>query len=142
MYWSAALVGLVPLGVVTVTSTVPAVPAGAVAVIWVALLTATLVAAVEPKATPVAPVKLVPVIVTEVPPAVGPEDGLTCVTAGAGGSTVAVPCAVAPGPADVTDRDGRGVTAGARVRVGPGDDESATLAAATVPVEPECRRPR
>jgi len=33
----------------------------------------------------VAPVKPVPVMVTEVPPVVGPEDGLTPVTAGAGG---------------------------------------------------------
>jgi hypothetical protein len=36
--WSAALVALVPLGVVTVTWTVP-LPVGEVAVIWVALLT-------------------------------------------------------------------------------------------------------
>ena len=40
------------------------------------------VAAVAPNLTPVAPVKLVPVIVTEVPPAVGPELGLTAVTVG------------------------------------------------------------
>ena len=39
MYWSPALVVLVPPGVVTVTSTVPTVPAGAVAVMVVALLT-------------------------------------------------------------------------------------------------------
>ena len=83
MNWSAALVALVPPGVVTVTSTVPAVPAGAVAVIWVALLTVKLVAAVAPKLTALAPVKLVPVIVTEVPPAVGPAVGLTPVTVGA-----------------------------------------------------------
>ena len=48
----------------------------------VALLTVKLVAAVPPKLTAVAPVKLVPVIVTEVPPAAGPEDGLTRVTVG------------------------------------------------------------
>src|SRR5581483_6678648 len=45
VYWSAELVALVPPVVVTVTSTVPAEPAGAVAVIWVALLTVALVAA-------------------------------------------------------------------------------------------------
>ena len=39
MYLSLLPVALVPPGVVTVTSTVPALPAGEVAVIWVALLT-------------------------------------------------------------------------------------------------------
>ena len=48
MYWSAALVALVPPGVVTVTSTVPDAPAGAVAVMVVELLTVK-VAAVVPK---------------------------------------------------------------------------------------------
>ena len=74
---------LVPPVVVTVTSTVPAVPAGAVAVMLVALLTVNAVAAVPPKLTALAPVRLVPVIVTMVPPAVGPEDGLIVVTVGA-----------------------------------------------------------
>ena len=37
-----------------------------------------------PKWTAVAPVKLVPVTVTEVPPAVGPLEGLTPVTVGPG----------------------------------------------------------
>ena len=68
---------LVPPGPVTVTSTVPAAPAGAVAVMEVALLTVKVEAAVVPNFTAVAPVKLVPVIVTEVPPVVGPEVGLT-----------------------------------------------------------------
>ena len=63
------------------TSTVP-VPAGDVAVIDVALLTVNVVAAVAPNFTAVAPVKLVPVIVTDVPPAVGPELGLTPVMMG------------------------------------------------------------
>src|SRR6478735_564937 len=49
----------------------------------VALLTVNVVAAVAPKSTAVAPVKPVPVIVTLVPPAVGPEFGLTLVTVGA-----------------------------------------------------------
>ena len=82
MNWSEALVAEVPPGVVTVTSTVPAAPAGAVAVMEVVLLTVKVVAAVAPKATAVAPVKLVPVTVTEVPPATGPEVGLTAVTVG------------------------------------------------------------
>ena len=68
----------------TVTSTVP-LPAGDVAVTWVAQFTTTLVAAVVPNLTPVAPVKLVPVMVTEVPPAVVPEVGLMPVTVGVGG---------------------------------------------------------
>ena len=54
MYLSAEPVALVPPGVVTVMSTVPAVSAGAVAVMLVALLTVKLVAAVEPNLTAVA----------------------------------------------------------------------------------------
>jgi hypothetical protein len=81
---SPALMALVPPAVVTVTSTVLlAAPAGLVAVIWVALLTAKVVAAVAPKATAVAPVRLVPVIVTEVPPAGGPPLGTRELTVGA-----------------------------------------------------------
>ena len=74
---------LVPPGVVTVTSTVPADCAGSSAVMLVAPLTVKLVAVVEPKVTAVAPVRLVPVIVTLLPPAVGPEVGFTLVTVGA-----------------------------------------------------------
>ena len=83
MNWSAALVALVPPTVVMRTSTVP-VPAGAVAVICVALLTVKPVAAVAPKVTAVAPEKLVPVTVTVVPPLVGPLVGEMEVTVGAG----------------------------------------------------------
>ena len=54
---------------VTVTSTVP-VPAGAVTVRPVAVTAVIPVPGVEPKSTAVAPVKLVPLTVTEVPPAV------------------------------------------------------------------------
>ncbi len=50
----------------------PPAPAGEVAVMEVALLTVKLVAAVAPNFTALAPVKLVPVMVTTVPPAVGP----------------------------------------------------------------------
>jgi hypothetical protein len=80
--WSAAEVAEVPAGVVTVTSTTP-VPAGLVAVIDVSLWIVTPVAAVVPNFTAVAPVKLVPVIVTVVPPAVEPLVGLIPVTVGA-----------------------------------------------------------
>ena len=73
----------VPPGVVTRTLAVPAVPAGVSAVIEVALTTVTLVAAVPPIVTPVAPVKSVPVIVTLVPPAIGPLAGLIPLTVGA-----------------------------------------------------------
>lgn len=62
-------------------STVP-VPAGVVAVTWVALLTVNELAAVPPKFTADAPLRLVPVTVTDVPPAVGPLEGLTDVTVG------------------------------------------------------------
>ena len=82
---SAAPIALVPAGVVTVTSTTPD-PAGAVAVIDVSLLTVKLVAPAAPNFRAVAPVRLAPVIVTVVPPPVGPDDGLTPVTVGAEGA--------------------------------------------------------
>ena len=70
-----------PPSVVTVTSTAP-LPAGAVAVIEVALLTVYEVAAVVPNVTAVAAVKYLPVMVTLVPPASGPAVGLMPVTDG------------------------------------------------------------
>ena len=77
-----------PAGVVTVMSTVP-VLAGDVAVIEVELLTVNEVALALPNLTAVAPVKLVPVILTRTlgPPA-GAVDGAIEVTVGAsnGGS--------------------------------------------------------
>ena len=79
---SAAVFALVPAGVATVTSTVPA-PGGEVAVHWVALTHDTFVAGVAPKLTTAFAVKLAPVTVTLVPPVVGPEFGLTPVTVGA-----------------------------------------------------------
>jgi hypothetical protein len=68
---------------VTVTVTAPALPtAGVAAVIVVLFTTVTPVAAVLPNFT-VAPVaKFVPVIVTDVPPAVDPVFGLTLLTVG------------------------------------------------------------
>jgi hypothetical protein len=72
----------VPPTVVTVTSTVPAEPAGVVATIWVEVLLV-IVAALAPNLTALAPARLVPVIVMLVPPAVGPAEGLTVATVGA-----------------------------------------------------------
>ena len=80
--WSAAEVGDVPFAVVTVMSTVPAGPAGLVAVIEVALFIVYEAAAVALKVTAVAPVKPVPVMVTLVPPPVAPAAGETAVTVG------------------------------------------------------------
>jgi hypothetical protein len=80
--WSAEPVALLPPGVVTVTSINPAAPAGLMAVIWVSLSTPKEAAGVAPKLTSVAPVKSVPVMVTEVPPAVDPLLGETAVTVG------------------------------------------------------------
>jgi hypothetical protein len=77
--------GDAPAGVVTVTSTTP-LPAGATALIHVAEVTVKLLAAAPPKATAVAPVKPVPLIVTVVPPAAGPPVGLSPVTVGAVGA--------------------------------------------------------
>jgi hypothetical protein len=80
--WSDPELPLVPPGPETVTSTVPAISGGEVAVIEEGELTVKLVAAVVPKSTAVVPVKFVPVIVTEVPPVVAPEVGDTTVTLG------------------------------------------------------------
>ena len=81
---SALLVAEVPPAVVTVMSTVPAVPAGSVAVMLPLLLTTKEAAAFEPKSTAVALARLVPLIVTDVPPAVDPWLGVTPVTVGLG----------------------------------------------------------
>jgi hypothetical protein len=77
-------VPLCPLVLVTTTSTVPAAWAGVVAVIDVLLATVTPVAAVPPKVTVSPAAKFVPVMVTPVPPLVGPELGETEPTVGAG----------------------------------------------------------
>lgn len=91
VYWEAALVALVPAVLLTVTSTVAGAWAGVVAVIWVSLTTVNEVAAVVPNFTEVTPVKPVPVIVTEVPPVLGPEVGLRPPTTGCSTSTTTIP---------------------------------------------------
>ena len=78
------MAAFVPSGVVTSTLAVPALCAGVVQVMLVSLTTVTLVAAAPPMVTPVAPVKLVPVIVTLAPPLSGPLDGEMEETVGAG----------------------------------------------------------
>lgn len=83
--WSALTAADVPLGVVTVMSITPAPCGGAVAVICVSELTVKLLLWNQPNETTVAPVKLVPVMVTLAPPALVPVDGLMPVTAGTGG---------------------------------------------------------
>jgi len=69
---------------VTITFTAPAAWAGAVAVIDVLPVTLTPVAAVPPRLTVVPEAKFVPVMVTAVPPAAGPEFGVIELTVGAG----------------------------------------------------------
>jgi hypothetical protein len=81
--WSAALVALVPEGVTTLMSTVPAPAAGDVAMTWLALTVVTLIPATPPKVTELTPVKFDPVIVTGVPPNVDPVPGETELTTGA-----------------------------------------------------------
>jgi hypothetical protein len=82
VYRSAALVELVPPELLTVTSTVPKVPAGATAVSWLDDTTVTEVAATPPNATVEAAVKFEPVMVTKVPPVEGPLAGAMAVTTG------------------------------------------------------------
>src|SRR5271166_1270298 len=84
---SAGPVAVMPPGVVTVTSTVPAAAAaGEVAVICVGDSTCTAVASVEPKLTVELFVKWVPVILTSVPPVSGPSAGWMLATVGPGGA--------------------------------------------------------
>ena len=70
-------------GLVTTTFTAPVADDGVVAVICVALVTTTFVAGVPPSVTVAPETKFVPVMVTAVPPVVGPLLGLTPVTVGA-----------------------------------------------------------
>jgi len=78
----------VPPGVVTVTVTVP-LPGGLLAVTRV-LESAVIVPAAPPKLTRLAPDRFVPVIVTEVPPPIGPLAGLSPVAVGCvGGGALA-----------------------------------------------------
>ena len=82
-------VALWPFAFVTTTLTAPAACDGVVAVIEVLLATLTFVARVVSNLTVAPALKFVPVIVTEVPPAVGPEFGETDVKVG--GCGVGVP---------------------------------------------------
>ena len=81
MKWSRVRATLVPTGVATSTSTVPA-PGGETAAMDVPLVTEKLWAATPPKVTAAAPVKPEPVTETLVPPVDGPVVGLTRVTVG------------------------------------------------------------
>ena len=97
VYLSALVAALVPAGVETVTSTVPAeADAGTVAVRVVLLTTLTPVAATVPKSTVLAPLNPVPVIVTVEPPVRGPLDGLIPVTATGGATTAMLPGSANP----------------------------------------------
>ena len=102
-YVNASVLVAVPPAVVTTTSLAPAVPVGESAVIEVALTT-TLVADTPPTVTLLAPLKLVPVIVMNVPPRVEPDDGVTLEIVGIGIGTTYVnaPVLVAVPPAVVT----------------------------------------
>jgi hypothetical protein len=78
---SAVTIAEVPPAVFTLTATVPE-PFGDLAVISVSETTLMMVPLVCPKSTPVAPLKLLPVMVTAVPPAARPEEGEILVTDG------------------------------------------------------------
>ena len=78
---SADDVADVPPAVVTVTSMVPAVPGGAVAVMELAE-SAVMVPDEAPKLTVEAPDRLLPVMISDVPPPDGPLVGLIPVTEG------------------------------------------------------------
>nr|WP_256972820.1 hypothetical protein [Saccharibacillus sp. O23] len=101
IYVKAPLAVAVPPAVVTLTPTAPAVPAGVVAVICVGESTVIAVAAFPPTVTVDPAVNPVPVIVIVVPPAAGPDVGLTLAIVGAA-IYVKAPLAVAVPPAVVT----------------------------------------
>jgi hypothetical protein len=84
----------VPLNVVTLTSTVPTACAGLTATIEVSELTTKLAAGTVPNETLYVPVKFVPVIVTDVLPAVLPVEGLNPVTVGEEATTNATTTSV------------------------------------------------
>jgi hypothetical protein len=73
---------------VTCTDCAPAVPAGVVAVMRLALVTLTFVAAAPPTRTVAPEAKFVPEMVSVVPPVVGPLVGEMAVTVGAAGGGV------------------------------------------------------
>src|SRR6185295_3449195 len=75
-------------GLTTVTFAAPAAWAGVVAVIDVVLTTLTAVAAAPPMLTVAPLTNPLPLIVIEVPPAVGPEVGEIALTVGAGATYV------------------------------------------------------
>ena len=77
------MAALVPPAVVTKTLAIPALPAGVVQVAVVLLFTLKAEQAEPPTVMPVAPVRLVPVMVMDVPPVVDPLVGETEVTVGA-----------------------------------------------------------
>jgi hypothetical protein len=87
VYVKTLLLVAVPPGAVTTIVAAPTEPAGVTQVMVVELTTTLDVAGVALNVTLVAPVKFVPVMVTEVPPAVGPVGGEHPVIVGAGSAT-------------------------------------------------------
>jgi hypothetical protein len=77
------LATLVPLRLITVTSTVP-MPGGETAVIELGEFTVMLAALAEPNLTAVAPLRPTPLMATAVPPVSTPSLGLSPLTVGAG----------------------------------------------------------
>ena len=88
--WSALFVEDDPAELVTVTSRVPAAWLGSTATMEAEFWIVNCVAGVPPNDTPLAPVRLVPVIVILWPPAVESEAGLSPLTVGAAAGSVMV----------------------------------------------------
>ena len=87
-----------PLGVVTATSTVPAVLAGVTAVIVLRSTTVKLDTGAPPTRTSVAPPKFTPVMVTRVPPKMVPLVGLIAIPLEPTGTTKIEADAPLPNP--------------------------------------------
>jgi hypothetical protein len=130
--WSLEVALDVPTGVVTVTCATPAACAGDVAVIELLESTVKLAAAVVPKRTAVAPVRVVPVIVTDVPPPTSPTFGLTAVTVGALRYVYPFVTVVEPPLAVTTTSTAPAAWAGVRTSISP-DPFPPEIVAATPP---------
>ena len=99
---AARAVACCPSGVVTTTSAGPAASAGVVQVIAVVVGVPVIVQGFPSKVTVAPEVKLVPVIVTDVPPVPLPVVGETEEIVGDGVGVFTVPATVVAGPAPIT----------------------------------------
>jgi hypothetical protein len=135
MNLSPATIALVPPGVVTLISTVPAARVGEVMVRVLSVVTSRPFPGVVPNMTAVAPVNPVPVMVTVVPPIAGPLVGEILVTVGTGTYVNVSSVTIALVPLGVVTRTSTEPVPAGAVAVRLVAELYVTLAAAIVPNE-------